>query len=41
MNKRITLISIFDSPYLQKINDLVYIDNEYLCKVPFGLGIDN
>ena len=36
MNERITLVSLFNQNDLDKINNLIKIIDEPLCKVPFG-----
>ncbi len=41
MNERITLVSLFNQNDLDKINNLIKIIDEPLCKVPFGKNVDN
>lgn len=41
MNERITLISLFNQNNLEKINNIIKIINEPLCKVPFGKNVEN
>jgi len=41
MNERITLVSLFNQSDLEKINNIIEVINEPLCKVPFGKNVDN
>lgn len=41
MNERITLISMFDQNNLEKINNIIKIINESICKVPFIENIND
>lgn len=41
MNERITLVSLFNQSDLEKINNIIKVINEPLCKVPFGKNVDN
>ncbi len=41
MNERITLVSLFNQNDLEKINNIIKIIDEPLCKVPFGKNVDN
>lgn len=41
MNERITLVSLLTQDGLQKINSILKIVNESLCKVPFGKNVDD
>ena len=41
MNERITLISLFNKNDLEKINNIIKILNEPLCKVPFGKNVED
>ena len=41
MNERITLVSLFNQNDLDKINNLIKIIDEPLCKVPFGKNVVN
>lgn len=41
MNERITLISLFNQNDLEKINNVIKIINEPLCKVPFCKNVED
>lgn len=41
MNERITLVSLFNQNDLEKINNIIKIINEPLCKVPFGKNVED
>lgn len=41
MNERITLVSLFDQQNLEKINNIIKTINEPLCKIPFGINVDD
>ncbi len=41
MNERITLVSLLNYDDLEKINSIIKVVNEQLCKVPFGKNVSD
>lgn len=41
MNKRITLITLFEESIKSKIQEMINLTNVKACKVPYGVTLDD